>query len=153
MNKDNHKMMADWDSIGRVVIKNSKGIYLKGDGLYFHINDTVLNIDLARIFLEKKRKEEEAEKKRKLDFLMGDKTKSEWNAIGYIVKKGSTGVYSKSKKTILFSFYDTFINKPLAKKFLRQHQYYFKKKEMEREQRRERKSTKVRKEFISDTLF
>ena len=51
INKDNHKMMADWNSIGRVVIKNSKGIYLKGDGLYFHVNDTVIDLDLAKIFL------------------------------------------------------------------------------------------------------
>lgn len=128
MNKDNHKTMVDWNSIGRVVIKNSKGIYLKGDGLYFHVNDTDVDTELAKFFLEKKEKEKEAKKKRELDFLMADKTKAEWNAIGYIVKKGSTGVYSKGRKTILFSVYDTFINRPLAKKLLRQHQYYLKKR-------------------------
>ena len=125
-------MMADWNSIGRVVIKDSKGIYLKGDGLYFHINDTAIDLYLAKIFLKKKEKEGEAEKKRKLDFLMVDKTKAEWNAIGHIVKKGSRGIYSQSKKTILFSFFDTLINRPLAKKFLRQHQYYFRKQELEK---------------------
>lgn len=121
-------MMADWNSIGRVVIKNSKGIYLKGDGLYFHINDTAIDLYLAKIFLEKKEKA----KKKKPDFFIAYKTKAEWNAIGHIVRKGSRGVYSQSQKTILFSFFDTLINRPLAKKFLKQHQYYFKKKELEK---------------------
>ena len=128
MNKDDYKTIDDWNSIGRVVIKNSKGIYLKGDGLYFHVNNTVLNTDLAQIFLIKKQRKEDLEKQKKLDFLMASKTKPEWNAIGYIVKKGSRGVYSKSRKTILFSFHDTYINRPLARKFLRHHQYYLVKK-------------------------
>ena len=106
-------MMADWNSIGRVVIKNSKGIYLKGDGLYFHVNDTVIDLDLAKIFLEKKEKA----KNEKPDVFIAYKTKAEWNAVGHIVKKGSRGVYSKSEETILFSSYNTFINRPLAKKF------------------------------------
>lgn len=146
-------MMADWNSIGRVVIKNSKGIYLKGDGLYFHVNDTVLDIELAQIFLDKKEKRKEAEKKGEIYFLMANKTKAEWNAIGHIVKKGSRGVYSESKKTILFSFFDTFINRPLAKKFLRQHQYYLRKREVEKEEGRERVSTKVNENSISDIPF
>lgn len=121
-------MMADWNSIGRVVIKNSKGIYLKGDGLYFHVNDTVIDLDLAKIFLEKKEKA----KNEKPDGFIAYKTKAEWNAVGHIVKKGSRGVYSKSEETILFSSYNTFINRPLAKKFFRQQQYYLRKKEEEK---------------------
>ena len=120
--------MADWNSIGRVVIKNSKGIYLKGDGLYFHVNDTVIDLDLAKIFLEKKEKA----KNEKPDVFIAYKTKAEWNAVGHIVKKGSRGVYSKSEETILFSSYNTFINRPLAKKFFRQQQYYLRKKEEEK---------------------
>ncbi len=142
-------MMADWNSIGRVVIKNSKGIYLKGDGLYFHVNDTAIDLDLAKIFLEKKQKA----KKKKPNFFIAYKTKAEWNAVGHIVKKGSRGVYSKSKKTILFSVYDTFINRPLAKKLLRQQQYYLRKREEEKQEGRERVSTKVTKNSISDILF
>lgn len=122
-------MMADWNSIGRVVIKDSKGIYLEGDGLYFHVNDTAIDLDLAKIFLEKK---EEAKKKRPV-FFIDYKTKAEWNAVGHIVKKGSRGVYSRSEETILFNIDVTFINRPLAKKFLRQHQYYLRKKEEEGE--------------------
>lgn len=121
-------MMADWNSIGRVVIKNSKGIYLKGDGLYFHVNDTVIDLDLAKMFLEKKEKA----KNEKPDVFIAYKTKAEWNAVGHIVKKGSRGVYSKSEETILFSSYNTFINRPLAKKFFRQQQYYLRKKEEEK---------------------
>lgn len=121
-------MMADWNSIGRVVIKNSKGIYLKGDGLYFHVNDTVIDLDLAKIFLEKKEKA----KNEKPDVFIAYKTKAEWNAVGHIVKKVSRGVYSKSEETILFSSYNTFINRPLAKKFFRQQQYYLRKKEEEK---------------------
>lgn len=128
INKDNHKTMLEWNFIGRVIIRDSKGIYLKGDGLYFHVDSTIIDLDLAQVFLDKKKKE----KKEKLDSFMADKTKAEWNAVGHIVKKGSTGTYSKSQKTILFSIDDTFINRPLAKKFLRQHQYYFRKQELEK---------------------
>ena len=81
---------------------------------------------------------------------MADKTKAEWNAIGYIVKKGSTGVYSKGRKTILFSVYDTFINRSLAKKLLRQHQYYLKKRGREG---RETISTTVNKKSTDDIPF
>lgn len=126
INKDNHKTMLEWNSIGRVVIKDSKGIYLKGDGLYFHVDSTIINLDLAKIFLDKKG--EQKENNERPVFFIDYKTKAEWNAVGHIVKKGSTGLYSKVRKTVLFSFYDTFINKPLAKKFLRQHQYYLKRK-------------------------
>lgn len=142
-------MMADWNSIGRVVIKNSKGIYLKGDGLYFHINDTAIDLDLAKIFLETKEKA----KKRKLDLFISYRTKAKWNALGHIVKKGSRGVYSKSEKTILFSVYNTFINRRLAKKLLRQHQYYLRKIEVEKEEGLERIATKVNKNSISDIPF
>ena len=137
-------MMADWNSIGRVVIKNSKGIYLKGDGLYFHINDTAIDLDLAKIFLEKKKKA----KNKKPDVFTAYKTKAEWNAVGHIVKKGSRGVYSKSEETILFSFYNTFINRPLAKKFLRQHQYYLTKKSEQNEM-----ASKIIKNATSDIPF
>lgn len=146
MNKDDYKTIDDWNSIGRVVIKNSKGINLKGYGLYFHVNDTVLNTDLAQIFLVNKQRKEDLKKQKKLGFLMASKTKPEWNAIGYIVKKGSRGVYSESKKTILFSFDDTCINKPLARKFLRHHQYHLVKKARKHIYQNEG-------EVISDILF
>lgn len=137
MNKDNYKTMVEWNSIGRVIIKDSKGIYLKGDGLYFHVNDTVVDLDSAQIFLEKKKK------KKKPDFFIAYKTKAEWNAVGYIVKKKSRGVYSKSKKTILFNVEVTFINRPLAKKLLRQQQYSLNKREIEKKEGLGRTPTKA----------
>ena len=73
MNKDNYKKMIEWNFIGRVIIKDSKGIYLKGDGLYFHINSTVIDTDAAQVFLEKEKERKEAKRKQKLYFLMEEK--------------------------------------------------------------------------------
>ena len=123
LNKDNHKTLPQWNSMGRIILKGAKGIYLKDDGLYFHINDTIIDSRLAEQFLRKK------ESSKKVGFFIENKTKVEWNSIGHVVKKNSRGIYCQTKKTILFNLNDTFINRPLAKKLLRQQQYQLSKRE------------------------
>lgn len=137
LNKDNNKTVVQWNSIGRVVVKGSKGIYLKGDGLYFHIDDTVVDTELAKFFLDKRKGN------KNIGLFIENRTKAEWNTVGYVVKKNSRGIYSKNKKTILFNVDNTFINRPLARKLLRQQEYKLRKKDSEKKEGLERALTKV----------
>lgn len=143
LNKDNNKTVAQWNSLGRVIVKGSKGIYLKDDGLYFHIDDTIVDTDSAKFFLDK------SKNNKNIGSFIEDRTKAEWNAVGYVVKKNSRGIYSKNKKTILFNIDNTFINRPLAKKLLRQQEYKLRKRESEKKEGSKIDTTKVDRRSIN----